>query len=524
MIRKHRGALKLNIVKISMLLLVFALAGCGQQQTTHDEKVVITGFAKPEVGTYDSVDTEAIILSKDMEKQTVTFYNRQLDKNYTLNYDGTSKLYDRYGSALVMDQIKVGDIVDITFTKKTKLINSISKSQDIWIYDNLDEFDIDSLTSTLSMNGGDYRFSDKLKIFSVDGKAAQLIDINSCDRIAVAGKEHNIYTIVIEQTHGYLRLQGQDYFEGGWIEIGNKIIRTVTKDMLFAVPVGKYEVKLSNGEFEGSRTVNIAANMETVLDASDMVVIEEKSEGTIVLVIEPKEAKVHIDGKSVDTSKPITLEYGIHQIIAQADGYKTLTQYIKVAQASATLDITMDKNKNGNGDSGSSPSPEAIVTTYITQAATAFETSDYNVHIESPEEADVYLDGAYVGKIPVSFPKTEGVHVVTLRREGYQTRSYTIRLDGTLQDETFSFSSLVSDTQTVEKQKEENKEEKPEPPAEIEKEEEKPTPAVEEETKEEEKEPEEQAKVEEEKADEPAPLADNIENDTDSETSEGEDV
>ncbi len=508
-----------------MLLLVFALAGCGQQQTTHDEKVVITGFAKPEVGTYDSVDTEAIILSKDMEKQTVTFYNRQLDKNYTLNYDGTSKLYDRYGSALVMDQIKAGDIVDITFTKKTKLINSISKSQDIWIYDNLDEFDIDSLTSTLSMNGGDYRFSDKLKIFSVDGKAAQLIDINSCDRIAVAGKEHNIYTIVIEQTHGYLRLQGQDYFEGGWIEIGNKIIRTVTKDMLFAVPVGKYEVKLSNGEFEGSRTVNIAANMETVLDASDMVVIEEKSEGTIVLVIEPQDAKVHIDGKSVDISKPITLEYGIHQVIAQADGYKTLTQYIKVAQASATLDITMDKNKDGKGDSSNSPSP-AVVTTYITQAATAFETSDYSVHIESPEEADVYLDGAYVGKIPVSFPKTEGVHVVTLRRDGYQTRSYTIRLDGTLQDETFSFASLVSDTQAVEKQDEASKEEdkkeevKPEPSTEPEPEEVKLTPAVQEESDK----LDEQAKELEKKADEPAPLADNIENDTDSEKTEGDDV
>ena len=170
--------------------------------------------------------------------------------------------------------------------------------------------------------------------------------------------------------------------------------------------------------------------------------------------VEIKDGSVYIDGKEVDLTKPIVLEYGIHQIIAKAEGYKTLTQYLKVAQENATLDITMEKSQNKTDidsafDPSASPMPE--VTTFITQAVAAtFNTSDYRVLIESPEKAEVYVDGSYVGIAPISFQKIEGVHVVTLRRDGYVTRSYTITLDGLLQDETFSFSALVEDKPTEE--------------------------------------------------------------------------
>ena len=78
----------------------------------------------------------------------------------------------------------------------------------------------------------------------------------------------------------------------------------------------------------------------------------------------------------------------------------------------------------------------------MTEAVNPLETSDYRVMIESPEGAEVYIDGSYVGIVPVDFAKREGTHVVTLRKEGCVTRSYTISLDGVLRNETFSFASL----------------------------------------------------------------------------------
>ncbi|MCR5799643.1 MAG: PEGA domain-containing protein [Lachnospiraceae bacterium] len=437
--------LQLNIC-VAFAAIVF-VTGCGTPDNDDiTEKPVSTGFEIPETGTYDSVDNGAIIVSVDKDAKTVTFHNRKVNRNYTLNYDGTGKVYDKYGSALVMEQLACGDVVDVTFLKSKKLMNSISKSADVWEYTDVKDFEIDELTGRITLPDGKYRFNKDLLIFS-EGNKSQLIDINPCDTLKISGSEHDIYSIVIEQGHGYLRLKGQEYFEGGWIEVGNKIIKTVSKDMLIAVPVGSYDVRLSNGDYEGKRSVTIEKNRETELDVSDMVQPDETKYGAIVFVTDPSDAEIYADGEKVDTTKPLSLEYGIHQLIVRAEGYDTLTQYIKVGQESATMEITLEKVKepSAGGNVGPSPSPAPVVTTFVTQAVTAFETSDYKVKVEAPEGVEVYVDGSYVGIAPVEFAKMPGSHVITLRKDGYETRSYTITLDSLLQNETFSFAELKSE-------------------------------------------------------------------------------
>lgn len=430
-----------SLVIVSISLFVSGCAGNDSKiNETSGDKTSVEGFVMPKAGTYDSADTEALVVSIDKEKNTCTLYNRTVGKNYTLSYDGTSKIYDKYGSLTVIDQISAGDVVDVTFLKSKKLLNSMTRSADIWVYDDVSDFEIDALNGRMLIDGADYRFKDDLMIFAGQTKA-QLMDINSCDRLKVIGKDRNIYSITIEQGHGYLRLKGQDYFEGGWIEVG-KIIKTVNDDMLLAVPVGKYDIKLKNGEYEGIRNVVIESNKETVLDVSDMVTVDSTMYGTLILVTDPLDAELFVDGKEADISKPLSLEYGIHQLIVRKEGYESLTQYIKVGQESATLEITLDKKKDYSAKETPNASPSPVVTTVVTQAAVVNRTSDYRVTIEAPEQTEVYVDGSYIGIVPASFAKSEGTHVITLRKDGYVTRSYTIALDGVLRNETFSFATL----------------------------------------------------------------------------------
>ena len=439
---------KLNIRSIiaSLAIVCFCMfiAACADSDPenveTISDKTSVEGFVMPKAGTFDSADSKAVVVSIDKEKNTCTLYNRTVGKNYTLTYDGTSKIYDKYGSLTVIDQIAAGDVVDVTFLKSKKLLNSMTKSADIWVYDDVSDFEIDALNGRMVIDGAEYRFKEDLLIFAGQGKA-QLMDINSCDRLKVIGNDRNIYSITIEQGHGYLRLKGQDYFEGGWIEVG-KIIKTVNNDMLLAVPVGKYDIKLKNGEYEGVRNVVIESNKETVLDVSDMVVVDSTMYGTLILVTDPSDAEVFVDGKEADISKPLSLEYGIHQLIVRKEGYESLTQYIKVGQESATLEIALDKKKDYSAKDTPNASPSPVVTSVVTQAAVVNNTSDYRVTIEAPEQTEVYVDGSYIGIVPASFAKSEGTHVITLRKDGYVTRSYTIALDGVLRNETFSFATL----------------------------------------------------------------------------------
>ena len=88
-------------------------------------------------------------------------------------------------------------------------------------------------------------------------------------------------------------------------------------------------------------------------------------------------------------------------------------------------------------------------------------SSYYKVYIDTPEGVEVYLDGNYIGISPVSFAKKPGTHTITLRKNGYVTRSYTIEIDKEEKDVTYSFADLLeSDTSNVKEEKsQENNEE-----------------------------------------------------------------
>ena len=65
--------------------------------------------------------------------------------------------------------------------------------------------------------------------------------------------------------------------------------------------------------------------------------------------------------------------------------------------------------------------------------------------IDAPSDVEVYVDGSYVGITPVAFTKTAGIHVITLRASGYETKSYTINIENTTTNESMSFSDLVKE-------------------------------------------------------------------------------
>mgnify|MGYP002748090421 FL=1 len=261
-------------------------------------------------------------------------------------------------------------------------------------------------------------------------------------------------SVVVEKGHGYLRLVNDENFVGGWLEIGQTQIVRITEDMLVTVPEGSYQVDISCSGGGGTKYVVINRNEETTLDIGDLEVAEAKY-GMVLFSMSPADAELYIDGSQVDPSQPVSLEYGIHQIIAKADGYKSLTQYLRVGQESAGVDVQLDKvdsdseESTGSTQSSSSAGSSSTGTASGSTSATADTTTTYyRVHIDAPENVEVYLDGNYVGISPCSFKKTSGSHVITLRKSGYETRSYTVQVDDEQKDVSYSFVDLTVSSQT----------------------------------------------------------------------------
>lgn len=430
-----RNEMDKRIKMVCLLLTLVVLCGCGSSQTiTEEAKELETGFIPARAGMYDSADTALIKKLNEKEKK-ITFYNLVKDRSYTLTYDGTTKLYDKYGSSLSMKQLEEGDIVEITFLKEKRTLASLQKSDDCFVLENVEKFFINEKNGEITVGSDIYKYEDDLLVVS-NGKQAEIMDINEADTLRIQGMDHTVYSIAIDKGHGYLRLKNDEYFWGGWIEVGQRIIRPIEEDMLLVVPEGKYDVLLSTNGVSATKKVTIKRDKETELDIGDLKKEDLQKYGTLLFAVTPDTAAIYIDGEQVDISAPVEVEYGIHQMMAKAEEYQTVIQYIKVGQESATIQVTMEK------DNGDTVSGNTTATTTTTDE-TAVSASGTKLSITAPAGAEVYMDGSYIGIAPVSVKKTEGIHVITLRQEGYETRSYTINITDLTKDESMSFSALV---------------------------------------------------------------------------------
>ncbi len=497
---KRRGSIQCLLAGLLCLI----LAGCG-----HDNDVSIgflesgagneteaesadTGFRVMEPGEYDSKDTAVVLRVMEAEGK-ITFLNRIVNKNYTLRYDGTTVITDQYGGAMSAAQLSPGDIVDVNFQHIPKKCVSVMLSPSAWNRDVTDGFTMNQVRGQLSFDGEMYTMAERMVLLS-EGQEIDLTDLNERDVLSVQGIDNTIYSILVRKGHGYLRLTGTEYFVDGFIEVGQEMVQRITEDMLLTVPEGEYSVIVRNGRHGGNKPAVIYRDEETVLDVSDLKGEEIKT-GNVFFTLMPADANVYIDGEKVDTSTYVTLEYGIHQMIVKADGYETISQYLKVGQENANLNVEMepdgsvqdtDSKTDGITDQEENETDPLLpgseeetddegVRTEIGEAASESVDSQkeaerkkeqnkentkekepdgeivsgdgtFRVKINAPKNVEVYLDGSYIGLAPVSFSKKAGTHVISLRKNGYQTRSYTIQVDDEKKDMELSFSELVKKT------------------------------------------------------------------------------
>lgn len=430
------------------LLVVFLLAGflltfsaCGEK--TEDKESVVegpkqtaTGFILTNPDSFDSADT-AVLVGANEEEKTLTFLNTEIGKTYTLSYDGTTRMYDKYKESISLAQVDKGAIVDITFLKDKKHLTTLQLSPKAWVYDYVERYEMDTRRGEVTIGEESFELSPYVCYWS-QSRSIDEMDLNAVDVLSFSGIDSTVLCVSVDKGHGYLRLVNDEYFVDGWIEIGESQIRKITEDMLLTVAEGSYQVRISHNGNGGIKQAVINRNQETVLDIGDLEIAKPRS-GMVLFSLSPSSAKLYIDGEEADASLPITLEYGLHQLIAKAEGYQTITRYIRVGQASAGIDITLDKNKEDEEESQNEDNKEQDK-----EDETDASADYYKVYIDAPQGAEVYLDGNYVGISPTSFKKTAGAHVITLRKGGYETRSYTIQVDEEDKDISFSFADLVS--------------------------------------------------------------------------------
>lgn len=478
MIRVHRrisGA----VTVLTMAALI--LTGCTSEASSISSaknkaggaEVVDTGFTMSTVGSYDSADT-AVVLSTDETNKAVTFINMETGKQYTLYYDGTTYVKDKHDGPMTISQIEPGDVVDVTFLKGKKKLASLKLSPEAWVYDDVYNYDLAGANKTASIGSQSYSLPESVVVLS-EGKRVDKAEVVSQDVVTISGIDHKIYSINVDKGHGYLSLKNEQPLLGGWIEVGNSVIRQITEDMLLVVPEGTYQVALNNNGIGCVKEITIERDKEVVLDVDD-IEIPEDATGKIIFSVTPENATVSVDGKPVDIGKAVELPYGIHRVEASASGYDTLTKHIQVGSEYATISFKLEEtrkedrdNVSGNSitrdpweDTYKEPSDENVsddtlgsvsenalrsskngtIEVHVRDWNSGAELKGVMVQLEIEDSKDKILED-YPKKrtSPCSFSKNKDGHTYqfTLSMDGYETKTFEPDLEEYQKDETLYF-------------------------------------------------------------------------------------
>lgn len=427
-----------------LLLCSFLLFGCSKEEgnsmiEAEDVDTIESTYVEP---LADSLD-ECMIVEVNSEEGKIRFYNLEVARTYTLTYNTATSMKNRFGDELVSGQLAPGDMVSVTFYKEKKLLKSLQQLSDIEVDSQIVDFEINSVAKTMTFLGEQYKIAKNAMVLS-KGNLLELNEIHAEDTLKVVSRDHEIFGITVEKGHGYVRLSGQDFFVDGFVEIGQALIKKVTAEMLLVVPEGQYTLFISKDGVSGTEEISVKAGEETPVDVSKFAVTDEKKVGKIIFTITPSDATLYIDGTETDYDEPVEMTCGIHQIRVKAEGYKTLTRYIKVGQSTANLNLEMELRNSKDKDEEEEEEEDTIIDPSVSgNTISVSGPSDYRVYIDAPVGAELYVDGNYVGVIPTNFAKKQGTFVVSLRRDGYQNRSYTLQIGSENKDVRYSFSNLT---------------------------------------------------------------------------------
>lgn len=316
------------------------LAGCAgkdngsvpdenQEEETQPEEVSEEADAQLYILLYSNTETGRVFLQGTEDGRQEEF-----------EYNGGTYIYGRYNDSLTMSDLKVGELVKLTYTNK-KVLTKVEVATDAFFYEGVTDFTIDEERSIVSARGSNYYYDEDLKIFSEDG-IISLNDLSSQDEICIRGMEKEILTIVVTRGHGTLVFKNTALFEGGMASIGNVAALPITQDLTLEVPEGTHTLSVANEGYGGSKEITITRFEELVVDL-DTMKGDGPQYGRVKIDVSPTDAKVTIDGGAADCSQVLELKYGTYRLKAEAEGYQTWSGRMVVSAKEAAFSITLDE-------------------------------------------------------------------------------------------------------------------------------------------------------------------------------------
>lgn len=440
-----------NLIILTILCLFLFLTGCDSSEN----KVKVYQDTEQMTVTHVEEERTVVVTGIDLEANIISFMDCMTSETVELIYHGGVSVLNSYGRDIGISSLHNGSVVDVFYYSDTNKLISITENNKVTVLEGVTKFSANPDSGTARYKGTTCTLWENVVAYDGD----QLLDIkeiNTEDQVTLTFFAGKLVSVVVELGHGYVRLANQDTYVGGMVEIGYDVIVPVTSDMLVAVREGKYTLRIYNGNYSDSKSVEVKKGKEVTVDLTDIAI----PTGTVTFNIEPSYATLYVDGEEQDDFAYTNL-YGTYGIRVTCEGYNTFNGSFKISKSVNTFDIELVEMEDTTEDTEETTEETTEATTQATTGHTtsgdgsdtsttegdsteSVNTTGNTITITGPEGAGVYVDGDYVGLAPVTFPKVVGTHTITLYKTGYLIKSYTITATDNGENDEHSFPALTS--------------------------------------------------------------------------------
>lgn len=420
------------------LLLILGMTGCqsGSKRPQASEQ--------PNDGvTYEKgVDFVGVIKAIDTDLEMIEFYNASFDSVENYPYSGGTELMTKNEKQLAASELEVGEVYDVYTSGDGRKIIKMQETSGITYCEDA-TVQVDSQLKRLTVQDVNYAYSDNLPVFS-EGRLIQPVEITAEDKVTFRGVKGQAYSLIVTRGHGYIRPKSYKDFLGGTMTVRGEMILPVSKKMLLTLPEGTQMITMNNGDLISEATVEIKRGQVTEVNMAQFQ-SQVPDTSRVRFKLYPEGAELYVNGALMDPSKPVSLKYGNHSIKVILEGYNDYQGIVNVQDPSPTIkiDLAAEKAEVVEDDSSSSVSDEDDSSSSANSNTTNYDR-EHKITVSAPKGAAVYVDGTYKGEVPCDFTKIIGNVTITLTKEGYETKSYSVQLPDDSQDVTWSFPDLTS--------------------------------------------------------------------------------
>lgn len=352
-----------NHLKIKKIKILFAICSavffCGLTACGNKDNNVVTGQyyhpaqdeesdeyeseTESTEGTENVADDEGfgadvfLITQNDMQSECLILEQINSGKQYMYFYSVTTQFLDKYGNHATVSDFEPGRVMTVEKKDIQGRLLQAQLSDEVWEYPDVTRYSVDEERGVFTIADTNYSYDENLYVHA-DGQLQQLSDLSELDTLRIVGVGKKILSVSITTGHGTLQLENTEIFEGSFIQIGSKIFSEITRDMEMEVPAGTYTVAVANNGYGGSAEVEIKGGEETVLDL-DTLKGDGPKVGNILFAVDVEGAILQIDGKTVDYSQAVPLQYGVHTLTVSASSYDTYSKKLFVNSEKATIVI-----------------------------------------------------------------------------------------------------------------------------------------------------------------------------------------